>query len=482
MFTIKNAIKNIYRYKNKYILFGVLYFILILAASVCTTIFVQMEQVTEKISREYAGVVDLNVYANVIKDSRIDFNAYDNYENWDWSHLPKEEYLRITDLSERIEEIKFLRYNFAVNNLKEDVPELITELNINGVTSQVNISYAEPVFVLGYNMEFLHLVPEDFDLESGRMFENDNECVIDKNSKFIPQKWDENSESLVSFDPDEEKWNDLNLGDKIVIKNDDGIYKEYTIVGIQKEKPEYDEHTNRRIIYTTLESAEYFDSVATQKRRSYSVYHWAVGEEVSIFEGEKRIINTDYEVIAFINSYENLLEYLNEMEAMGIQLLPFFPDFRAITNITSEMYYLALIFMVLIGSVIVCITIITTAILLNSRKYEIAILRSIGMKKSKLVINYLIENLAFIWGISVVSLIIAQFISGIFTESVFVGIKEFVSPEFFESLTKGVNITMVLQNIGLVFDGTTAVVMLSLVLACINIVRFEPLKIFNKRY
>ena len=482
MFTIKNAIKNIYRYKNKYILFGVLYFILILAASVCTTIFVQMGQVTEKISKEYAGVVNLTVYANVIKENRIDFNAYDNFESWDWTRLPKEEYLKIKDLSERIEDIKFLRYNFATNHLKEDVSELRTELNIGGVASQVNISYAEPVFVLGYNMELLYLVPEDFDLESGRMFKNDSECVIDKNSKFIPQQWDDISESFVAFDPDEEKWNDLDLGNKIVIKNDDGIYKEYTVVGIQKEKPEYDERTNRRIIYTTFESAEYFNSVAFKKSRTYSVYPWTDGERMSIFEGEKRIINMDYEVIAFINSYENFPEYLDEMESMGIQLLPFFPDFRTITNLTTEMYYLALVFMVLILFIIICVTIIATTILLNNRKYEVAVLRSIGMKKSKLIVTYLIENLAFIWGISVVSMLVAQFISGMFTVNVFDGIKEFVSPDFFESLARGVNTAMLMQNAGLVFGGTTAVVILSLILACINIVRFEPLKIFNKQY
>ena len=190
----------------------------------------------------------------------------------------------------------------------------------------------------------------------------------------------------------------------------------------------------------------------------------------------------DYEVVAFINSYENFPEYLNEMESMGIQLLPFFPDFRALTTLTNNMYYLALIFMVLAGFIIVCITIISTIILLNSRKYEIAVLRSTGTKKSRLIMGYLIENLAFIWGISMVSLITAQFLTPIFTANVFAGISELVSPDFFERLTQGKSVMMFMPNAGIVFGGTTAVVMLSLVMACINIVRFEPLKIFNKQY
>jgi len=482
MFFIKNAIKNIYRYKNKYILFGVLYLILILAAAVCVNIFVQMQKVSENISREYAGIVNVTVYAGSIKENRFDLDGYDKYSSWDWTRLPKEEYMKIKDLSKRIEDIKFLKYSFATNHLKEDVAELRTELNISGVISKVNTAYAEPVFVIGYNTKFLHLVPEDFDLESGRIFENDDECVIDKNSKFIPQQWDEGSMSFISYSIEEETWNDLDLGDKITIKNDDGVYKEYKIVGIQKEKPEYDEHTNRRIIYTTLESAEYFDTVAFQERRSYSIYPWGLNESVISYEAEKRTIEMDYKVIAFINSHKNFREYMIEMSSVGIELEPFFRDFYALVFLSSEMYLYALVFVIIIGFIIICVTIISTVILLSSRKYEIAVLRSAGMSKIKLIINYLIENLVFIWGIAIISLIAAQFISGIFTGKAFEGIKELVSPEFFENLTQGINWDVLLQNIGLVFGGTTAVVMLSLILACVNIIRFEPLKIFNKRY
>jgi hypothetical protein len=57
-----------------------------------------------------------------------------------------------------------------------------------------------------------------------------------------------------------------------------------------------------------------------------------------------------------------------------------------------------------------------------------------------------------------------------------------VSPEMFEQLTGGGNLALFLQNIAWVFGGATVVVVFTMILACINIVRFEPLKIFNKRY
>jgi len=142
----------------------------------------------------------------------------------------------------------------------------------------------------------------------------------------------------------------------------------------------------------------------------------------------------------------------------------------------------SIIFMILTSFIITSITIICTIILLNNRKYEIAVLRSVGMKKSRLILNYFIENLMFIWIITVVAFIAAQCITPLFTANVFAGIRGLVSPESFENLTKGVNIRILQQNAGIVFGGTTAVVMLSLILACINIIRFEPLKIFNKQY
>ena len=119
------------------------------------------------------------------------------------------------------------------------------------------------------------------------------------------------------------------------------------------------------------------------------------------------------------------------------------------------------------------VTIISTIVLLNSRKYEIAILRSAGMKKRRLILNYLLENIFFVWGITIISFIVSAFISNIF-------INDILSDSPLSA--NNINVNFLLQNAGLVFGGTTAVVMLSLVLACVNIVRFEPLKIFNKQY
>ena len=132
--------------------------------------------------------------------------------------------------------------------------------------------------------------------------------------------------------------------------------------------------------------------------------------------------------------------------------------------------------------IIVLVTVISTVILQNSRKYEMAVLRSVGATKGRMIVSYLIENLVFIWAIAVVALTVAQFVAPIFTGGVYEGMRELVSAESFEKLAQGADLGTLLQNIGIVFAGATGVVALSLVLACVNIIRFEPLKIFNRQY
>ena len=128
---IKNAVKNIYRYKSKYILFGVLYLALILAASVCVNIFVQMERATDHILREYAGV------------SRFAGRASGGAG---MKRRTKEEFLEYIN-TEHVSDVRFLRYNFATTEVKENAAEVTAELHIGGEI--IHLFVYRPVFVLG---------------------------------------------------------------------------------------------------------------------------------------------------------------------------------------------------------------------------------------------------------------------------------------------------------------------------------------------
>ena len=481
MFTIKNAIKNIYRYRNKYTLFVVLYLALVLGASVCVALFVRMGQMTDNIIREYANVALLDGGVR----ERID-EIYTIARRF-----RKEEYLQLKD-TPHIDDIRFLRYNFStgIGNLSEGF-DLSVGLSISGNIVNMYNTHWDAVYILGYNMSLLHLVPDNFNIERGRMFENNGEAVIARNtiSRTDRYKWD----SDLGIYVEHRTWIDLDLGDKIIIRNDNGIHKEFTVVGIQAEDSDNTEHTNRRMIYTTLESAEYFSNIASDNpinalTAAGGIAAMPAGRDLRWNLNPLNWVRLGYTVLAYFDYPENLFAVGNVAGNMiladgaSFAIIPLHEDFNAIVRLSNNLRVSSIVFTILTALIIIAVTIITTLMLLNSRKYEIAVLRSNGAKKSRLILSYLIENLVFIWGISIVSLIAAQFIAPRFTSGVFEGLREMVSPEMFEQLTSVANVSLILQNVGWVFAGATAIVALSLMIACVNIMRFEPLKIFNKQY
>jgi ABC-type antimicrobial peptide transport system permease subunit len=419
-----------------------------------------MGRITDNIIREYAGVL-------IVEGGAVTDNSFGE-PPYPLRRITKDEFSEFINI-EHVEDIGLFRYNFSTTYLKsmknvnwEDEDRVNSlglfekELHIGGKIIPLESSL-RPIYIIGYNMSLLYLTIDEFNLEKGRLFENDNEAVISRNA--------------ISAD----NWSYLDLGSKIVIKNNDGIYKEFTVVGI-KEQNSDDINVNRQMIYTTFESAEYFDSVADENPMR-SIFNMN-----RILVSGRDYISMGYDMLIFLDTPDNYENLRNQMDEIGVTIQPLYPNYRIIVNLTHNMQGWSIVFTTLLTLTIIIVTIIVTNILLNSRKYEMAVLRSAGMRKSRLIASYLIENLVFIWSIALVSLIVAQFIAPLFTGRVFEGIRELVAPEMFEQLMSGANLELFLQNAGLVFGGTTAVVMLSLILACINIVRFEPLKIFNKQY
>ena len=456
MFRIKNSILNIFRYRSKYVSYGILYLLLLSISSVCVSVYMQMSVATKAITREYAGVSALREYT-------IDIgNIPDRMSEVDYDALKE---------IKHIDDIKMLEYHFRTDFLRQDAAPL--EILIN---SSDHID--APVFILGYNMSLMHLVSEEFLLASGRLFENENECVISKN----PYADDEASR----------EWNSLSLGDRVLDCNDDGMNKEYTITGILENAVDDDAHVNRRIIHTSLEGASCFDDIALVEDAGIMAYGLREISPEDITSEKKDVdpdnqIRMGYEVLVYLDDPEEFLNVQddfqkNQYNGHWISLEPMFADFRPLLNMTRVMATSASGFMLVAAVLLVFVTVITTVMLLGTRKYEIAVLRSMGMKKSELIISYLIENLVFIWGITIVSFIVAQFITPFFTANIFKGMQTMVSPDIYERIAGNFAWGDYIKNFMIVFGGSTAIVLISSVMSCINILRFEPLKIFNKRF
>lgn len=470
MFTLKNAIKNIYRYKSRYFLFGILYFLTICVAAITTSVFFHSIDVIEAMNKEYRSTV--KILHTTVEDV--------NSSRW----ISKDDYMEYKT-SDYVEDVKISRYNFCTTFLSYDLQNLQihsilkdysgttdeqtrievatpfdeSEMELELYTSEgiqkLNYLLHQPIFILGYDLSLPHFSDTDLEISEGRMFEKDDECVISKNSKHF-----------------EENWNKLNVGDTIVFKNTNGIYKKYTVVGILKEDVRNDINTNQRMIHTTLKSAEGFDSLIIESQKKMTNFQ--------IFASDlSETLKIGYEAIIYLKSYENFDDFSKEVSLASIgkysgYVRPAFENFFTISQFIINMQIWSIFFTIIIGFIIISITILITLIFLNNRKYEIAVLRSVGMKKSKLILNYLIENLTFIWSITFVAFIAAQPIF-----KVFIMDKIKISVAISGTSTQTIAL---FRNILAIFTGMTGVVMLSLILACVNIIRFEPLKIFNKQY
>jgi len=436
MFFIKNAIKNIYRYKTRYILFGILYFIIIFISEITINLYFYMIKINDNLLKEYCNVVKIESSEHISKMSYM-------------------EYLN----SQYIEDVKIRQYNFCTSGLNGQFfdKENIQLYTSNGLKTLDYLLY-NPVFIFGYKSDLLYLSDLELNINKGRMFWNNGECIISQNRK----RYD--------------NWNTLDIGDIIVFENSEGIYKEFTVVGILKEDVYNDHNTNKRFIHTSYENSEYFEDVLGVNQYN--------GYDIDAEHGLKKSIRLGYDALIYLKNYNDFDNFFNEVLTKSNYtrfVVPLFSDFYTVRNFINTIKGWSILFTILIIFILISMTIIITIMFLNMRKYEIAVLCSIGMKKSRIIISYLMENITFVWGITVISFINAQFISKIVSGFLLTDIQNLIPAENVSDIFN-TNIWILLQNTGVVFGGMTAIIMLSLILACINIIRFEPLKIFNKQY
>ena len=502
-FFLRNSTKNIARYRSKYLLFGILFFITVFALSVSLSVFFNSAAVLEAFNRELLGTF------------RVTHTPQTSATGHYMAAFEKEHYPPILD-NQYVEQLSFVNYRFSTALIKGAEyttpnyrlsPEILAqnpnatppsppahlsvELRTQSGAKALNDFFYNPVYVIGLNLEELN--PSDrkqFVLSKGRMYENDDECII----------------AVSSTIPGEE-WNLLDVGDIIAMRTAENTYKEYTVVGILWDNTDLGEEDQTRVLFTTFDSALFFKSSITGhgylmspgamppvrsgrvntpidfttnvrpvSERPEVVMPEAlaglgVAPSYDIFEG--------VDVLVRLNSYEYAYyeAAVKELNAIGYGASSLYFD-RAVFSINMMIVNAQSqsgIFMWIIAIFIVAVIATMTIMLLNNRKYEIAVLRSVGMRKGRLIAGYVAENLVFIWGIAIAALISAQGAYYLFLHQ---GLMDGVYMRFMPDSP----CPLILQNVGITFGGVTAVALLTLVFAAVYIVRFEPLKIFNKRH
>ncbi len=441
MLWLLDSLKNLVRYREKYRPFAVLYILLVTVLAVCLNTYVTMERVTERLISEYAGLVRIVPRVSSSEDQLT-------------LRSRREDYLALSEL-EGVERAEIYKYTFITNALGGGFKEVTKTLTVDGEARKWG-GAGTPLVVYGYEPRLMHLELGAMELEAGRLPESDGEAVIRKNELLEP-----------CYGPWLD-WNDLQIGDAVTLECG-GIEREYELVGILAGELDATEKTFKYELFTTLSGAECFDSVALETKWSFGVMK----------SGESEIITAGHDAVLYLDSPEDFLEVRRELSRRGHFGRMFFSDAGVMLNLLQTMQLWCVLFLVIIGVVILGTVIISTSVLLRARRCDIAILRSIGMSKLRLILGQIIENVAFVLGTTGVALLAAQLLIPSARRKFFAGVSEMVSDETIVTLLErgsaGVNLTVA----GLVAAAMLTTTLVSLAITARRIVRLEPLKLLG---
>lgn len=361
------------------------------------------------------------------------------------------------------DEVKISKYTFCTADVSAEY-KAKAEIGADGESIEIN----SPVFVFGYEPSLTYLYSSELELGEGELFKAPGECVISKN---------ENNTS-----PDMVSWNRLSLEDTVSLAvGDDRV--DYKIVGIIAENKDESSKTNRRMIYTPLESAELFDKYLA-KNLSLPASSTLEPEIFTPEASAGTMINLGYSAVAFLESPDLLFDIndriIDSIPGFNIQLSPMHGDFAALTKLTETLASSSVLFIIAFAFIILIVTLITTFRLISERKYEIAVLRSVGMPKLRLVICYLIKNLAFVWGITIAAAAFSIIPARPAVGKVLDTIKQMVAPEIFTAISGFGGKVWFYSSVS-VFLAMTAAAALTLIFTAVSILRFRPLEILIHR-
>ena len=220
----------------------------------------------------------------------------------------------------------------------------------------------------------------------GSMVENDGECVISK---------------------DLAELNGLSAGDTITLKysvyyniNSDcrTVTQELTVVGI------YEDYTAESIsMYGMIPSLlSPYNEILTTFNTVYSVFQ----------PGE---FGFDVDVQYFLKNPSMLADFENYMRENGLsEYLKVTTDEEAYNKVVGPvegMKNITMVFMVIVLALGAVIIMLLASIAIRERKYEIGVLRAMGMKKGKVALGLWIEMIAITFVCLVIGLTVGTFVA-----------------------------------------------------------------------
>lgn len=366
MYIFKNALKNLSRNKGRNILLG----IIMTAILSCTAISIIINTTSNEIIKDYKDRFGAEVFIqpNMEKtQEKINEGKFEEV-NKGVSNDIKEKIAKSKYVKKTIFSLTFSGYSKDIKAI--DQPDGSGDIDMSNVISiggQSNLKKSPNLNILG-----------GLNNEGNKEFENGTRKITEGK---MPKK---NNEAIVS--EEFAKLNNLKVGDKIKIKN--------------PQDPENFDSLDLSI------SGIYYDSA---KSNNYGIKHHMLNRSNEIITTYDTLKLYDkkssQDLVAMDAKYylkdPDLAEDFNkEAHKMGLsELFDLSVDASSYNSIVKPVEGLkgvSKIFMTLVlgfgGSVLVLISILA----IRERKYEIGVLRAMGMKKGKVALGLIFETLSMI--------------------------------------------------------------------------------------
>lgn len=470
MYIFKNALKNLARNKGRNILLGVI----MIAILSCVAISVVINTTSGEIIKDYKNRFGSEVFIQPDLEKMMEKAQKDGRESIE-SISPKYDLLEKLSKSEYLKETIFIAsyggYSDKLKSLDQDEYE---KNNKNSSNTRVAVAGGKE---RSENAKESNLTINGGLNSAGlEEFKKGDRKVTDGN---MPKK---DGEAIVS--EDFAKLNNLKVGDTFKVQNPDNPDKydplELTISGIY---------------YDGTESQDYGFKHPMMNRKN---------EIITTFDTLKAYkVKTDNDLIVeakfFLKNPDLLSEFNEEAHKLGLNnLYDISTDSQSYDEIVKPVEGLqkvANIFMILVlcfgGSILILISILG----IRERKYEIGVLRAMGIKKGKVALGLIFETLStiaisLVVGLSIASLS-AQSISNVLLKSQIEAQNQSTSEGMMFRMGGGAapNVDPITNlNVHLNSEAIVGITLIALLLGAISIgigivyiMRFEPRKILSER-
>ncbi|EKS4342135.1 MULTISPECIES: ABC transporter permease [Clostridium] len=474
MYILKNALKNLTRNKGRNILLCIIMTAILSSVAISVIINTTSSEIVKDYKDKFGAEVyiqtDMKKLKEAMQSGKFDSNKVTGITNNLIRDLAKSEYLKETKMQSK--------YYGVSDNLKA--------LDQDEDNSQMGgVIIGDAGSGQGINMPNLPVVGND-KIENLEDFSKGNRKIID--GKMYSKK----EEAIVS--EEFAKLNNLKVGDTIEVENTNksekydplklkisGIYQDLTTdkENQQGVMPKMAITNKRNEILTSLDT---LDS-----------YNQKVKKDKDLFTIEARFFLKDPDLLSKFDKEaheKGLSDMANVSTDKG--------NYDSIVKPVEGLQKISNVFMTLVlvfgGSVLILISILG----IRERKYEIGVLRAMGMKKGKIALGIMFETLSIIvislvCGLSIGSFS-AQPISNILMKNQLKVQSEAMNDGFANiasigsNITDATNATLTNLNVSLTGSAILAIIAIALLLGAISIgigviyiMRYEPMKILSER-